>query len=58
MISVDEICKPENKYALGAMIAGYSMLEYWLGKTGLVKPNSLLELALSPILNVFKKKEK
>jgi len=44
----------------GGMVAasmGIMAIEYALGRTDLVKPNSMLELLMSGILKVFKKPE-
>lgn len=35
------------------LVIAYSLLEYWLGKTSLVKQNSLIDLILSIIIKLL-----
>ncbi len=51
----NELCQIESWY--GVALAAFALLEYFLGKTGLIKAGSTLELILNFLRGLVPKKK-
>lgn len=47
---MEELCKPEKIWLYLAGVAGYAILEFWLGRTGKVRSASLIDLIVMGIM--------